>query len=389
MPQEWSDQLRTADLVVDRVYVGGRTGTSGDDPIAKLFPVGNMGGFRFTGRSTLPKLVILVTSGFNPDWPDELDPQTGVFIYYGDNRSPGKQLHDSKGNVILNNVFDMAILGGDQRMKVPPTFIFEKAGPSRDYAFLGLAVPGTADDDWTEQLVALWRTSGDRRFQNYRAKFTVLDEAVIPRDWIDSLTSNADLPGPASWEAWRRGGVPRALVSPRRVQHRTRDEQQPTTAVGRDLVSRVHAHFSDRPHAFERFAGDIARWYLGNVVDLEYTRPSRDGGRDAIGVFAIGSGASGIRIDFAMEAKCYGPANSVGVKELSRLISRLRHRQFGVMVTTSFMNLQAYQELKEDQHPIVVIAAREIAETLEKVGKNDLTAFDAWLDDTYPTQSSA
>ncbi|MCP1762460.1 O-acetyl-ADP-ribose deacetylase (regulator of RNase III) [Bradyrhizobium japonicum] len=36
-----------------------------------------------------------------------------------------------------------------------------------------------------------------------------------------------------------------------------------------------------------------------------------------------------------LEAKCYGSGNSVGVREMSRLISRLRHRQFGVLVTTS------------------------------------------------------
>jgi len=45
---------------------------------------------------------------------------------------------------------------------------------------------------------------------------------------------------------------------------------------------------------------------------------------------------------------------------MSRLISRLRHRQFGVLVTTSYVDSQAYREIKEDQHPIVVIAAADI-----------------------------
>jgi hypothetical protein len=47
--------------------------------------------------------------------------------------------------------------------------------------------------------------------------------------------------------------------------------------------------------------------------------------------------ADRISLDFALEAKCYAPENGVGVKELSRLISRLRHRQFGILVTTSFL----------------------------------------------------
>jgi hypothetical protein len=49
-------------------------------------------------------------------------------------------------------------------------------------------------------------------------------------------------------------------------------------------------------------------------------------------------------------ASCHAPENGVGVKELSRLISRLRHRQFGILVTTSFLGHQAYQELRSDRH---------------------------------------
>jgi hypothetical protein len=68
-----------------------------------------------------------------------------------------------------------------------------------------------------------------------------------------------------------------------------------------------------------------------------------------------------------MEAKCYNPAtSSVGVKETSRLISRLRHRQFGVFITTSYINTQAYKEIKEDEHPVIIIAARDIVDTLRK-----------------------
>jgi hypothetical protein len=64
-----------------------------------------------------------------------------------------------------------------------------------------------------------------------------------------------------------------------------------------------------------------------------------------------------VSLDFALEAKCYAPEDGVGVKELSRLISRLRHHQFGNMVTSSFLGHQAYQELRSDRHPVVVIAA--------------------------------
>jgi hypothetical protein len=36
---------------------------------------------------------------------------------------------------------------------------------------------------------------------------------------------------------------------------------------------------------------------------------------------------------------------------MSRLISRLRFRQFGVFITTSYFHHQAYEEVRLDQHP--------------------------------------
>jgi hypothetical protein len=45
--------------------------------------------------------------------------------------------------------------------------------------FLGLAVPGASDLDASEELVAIWRTAGGQRFQNYRARFTVLNAPTV------------------------------------------------------------------------------------------------------------------------------------------------------------------------------------------------------------------
>ena len=79
-------------------------------------------------------------------------------------------------------------------------------------------------------------------------------------------------------------------------------------------------------------------------------------------------------MDFALEAKCYGPSESVGVRQVSRLISRLRHRQFGILVTTSYLDVYAYKEIKEDQHPILVIAARDIADLVSRQIPHELAA---------------
>lgn len=125
---------------------------------------------------------------------------------------------------------------------------------------------------------------------------------------------------------------------------------------------------------------------MPDIAELDVTRPSRDGGRDAVGQLRVGSGPSAILVDFALEAKCYTPPTAVGVKDMSRLISRLRHRQFGVVVTTSCVDLQAYKEIKEDQHPILVIAAQDICNLLRRNGRGSPEAVRSWLNEEFPLE---
>src|ERR1700679_3666101 len=117
------------------------------------------------------------------------------------------------------------------------------------------------------------------------------------------------------------------------------------------IIRTLHGYFSGNPHGFEHCAAHLTKLLLPDVMSLDVTRPSRDGGRDGIGKLRIGTGEASILIDFALEAKCYAITKSVGVLDVSRLISRLRHRQFGILVTTSYVEAQAYKEIKEDGHP--------------------------------------
>ncbi len=91
-----------------------------------------------------------------------------------------------------------------------------------------------------------------------------------------------------------------------------------------------------------------------------------------------------MRLDFALEAKCYRPGNGVGVQEVSRLISRLRFRQFGVLVTTSFVADQAYREIREDGHPVVILSGADIVAILKTAGLSTEQGLRAWLDRRYP-----
>lgn len=381
------DQLANADLVVDRVYRGGSLGGTRDDPLSKLLPVGNQGGFRPAGSPTRGsvKLAVLFTTGAEPDWPDALDPYTGTFTYYGDNRRPGQELDDTKGNRLLTSAFGWAHGKAATRVKVPPFLLFDKPGTSRDVRFRGLLAPGSDRLSGEEDLVAVWRTTGGVRFQNYQARFTVLDTPSVSRAWIRQLIAGEPLGDhcPPTWRKWVELGTYTTLLAPPTVIVRTRDEQQPTLA-DKPLLDLVYQHFKGRPHDFEQFAADLWRMSEPNVDRIDVTRPWRDGGRDAVGEYLLGPHADPVAVEFALEAKCYAPTNGVGVRETSRLISRLRHRQFGVLVTTSHLDAQAYREIREDGHPIVVLAGRDVIDRLKSKGLDNVVAVRRHLQEAYP-----
>jgi hypothetical protein len=181
--------LPTSDLIVDAIYESGAKGNASDDPLAKLLPVSNQGGFRYVGKfsGNSIRAVVLYSSMDDINWPDFLDEETGIFNYYGDNKKPGRELHDTprKGNLLLKKLFDEAhSLNNEDRKNVAPVFVFTKAGVRRDVIFRGLAVPGAGSMSFTEDLVAVWKTDAGSRFQNYRAIFTILDIPKIKREWI-------------------------------------------------------------------------------------------------------------------------------------------------------------------------------------------------------------
>ena len=385
--------LKTTDLHVDALYKGGRSGNSGDDPFPRLLTMSNQGGFRYRGdlRTHLDMVALISTFG-DSDWPDNLDRESGVFTYFGDNKKPGRALHDTgrRGNALLRQVFEDAHMGSDGRRRVPPILVFARAHEWRDMVFLGLAVPGASNLTLAEDLVAIWRTTSGRRFQNYRARFTILDTPVVPRAWIDGIVKGSPDTGaaPEAWCTWVDTGRRRPLLATRSVEYRTRNEQLPQSSQDLAVIQLIRDHFRDRPHAFEHCAGAIARLMLPEIASLDITRPSRDGGRDGTGQLRIGSGPGSILVDFALEAKCYAPPTSVGVREMSRLISRLRHRQFGILVTTTWVDLQAYKEIKEDRHPIIVIAAADIVGLLRAGGLGTPSAVSGWLQAEFPAATA-
>ncbi len=383
-------ELTEADLVVDAIYQGGNAGHSGDDPVGRLLPVGNQGGFRYSGSPSQARteLVVLYTSGADPDWPDALDRETGRFIYFGDNKTPGRELHDTRrrGNELLRQVFEWIHAVPPRRDLVPPFFMFVKTGAGRGVTFLGLAVPGARDATPRDDLTAVWKTLDDRRFQNYRGIFTVLDTPVIPRAWIRSLLAGNPLGAgcPHCWRRWVEAGVYTPLIAERIRRWRKRTEQQPATREGREVLRVIYEYFRRDPVGFEACAARLWQMQAARVTRYDLTRPSRDGGRDAVGFYTLGPAQDSIVLDFALEAKCFAPTTPVGVEAQSRLISRIRPRQFGVLVTTSYVAEQAYKELRDDNHPVVVLAGRDLVQVLTDHQLGSTTAVREWLNREFP-----
>lgn len=377
------EDLSTVDLIVDALYQGYKTPKGGvADPLVKLVGVSRQGGFRYRGTASKPTLLVLTSNLTEPDWPDEFDPTTGRFVYYGDNRHPGRQLHDTPrfGNSLLKTIFDLA--HSDRRSEVPPILVFTSESSGRSFRFRGLAVPGHHAMPATEDLVAIWKTSGTERFQNYKAVFTILNEAVIDRSWIHAQGSGrpTSLNAPKAWRTWVETGLANAMEAPRTRLIRSKSEQLADHSGDMALVAAIRNRFEENPFAFEACAGELAKLLLGTVTKLELTRPWRDGGRDGLGTLLLGHGAASINVAFALEAKCYSRNSSVGVREVSRLISRIKHREFGVLVTTSFVDKQAYEEVVDDGHPVILVTERDIARLLREAGHTTVPLVNKWLD---------
>lgn len=378
------EELPNADLIVDAVYEGKSGGQMSGEAISYLLPgVGNQGGFRPSGLGDVKRFVVLFTSGEDRDWPDHLDLNTGRFLYYGDNKRPGHDLHATrrKGNNILRRVFDLLHENPPQRCRIPPFFVFKtfRTGvSSRSFQYKGLAVPGFPGVPSTDDLIAVWKISQGQRFQNYRAIFTILDIPRVRRAWINDLISGntGTRHAPAVWRDWVESGKYRALTAENTTIVRSQEEQVPDTANKAAILETVWDHFKHAPRAFEAFAARLFKMHDSRVIIDEVTRAVNDGGRDAVGRYQMGFGEDPIYVEFSLEAKCYRPptngrcANAVGVRDVSRLISRIRNRQFGVLVTTSVVGRQAYQEVRQDGHPIIFVCGKEIAELLTTSGLN-------------------
>lgn len=348
--------------------------------LSKLLGVKNQGGFRYLGKTETPNLVILFTSGEDIYWRDELDSSVGLLLYYGDNKTPGTDLHKTKlhGNEILRYVFELASTNDvERRKRIPPILVFKKT-TGRDVKFLGLAVPGIKGKPNKDWLTAVWgcNRNGDR-FQNYKAYFTILNTSSgsdyqsgfgINLAWLNDIeTGNAfnSIHAPIEWKKYILRENYSVLVSKKEKFVKTKEEQLPEDNNKMEMLKCLQQYFydKDRGYSFEKFAADLTQYMDSSVVDINVTRPYKDGGLDAEGRYRIFQNVENtVYVEFYLQAKCYKPTNAVVVSDTARLISRIKDRQFGIMFTTSYVATQAYEEILKDGHPIVIINGKNIIE---------------------------
>jgi len=382
-------EMRTADLHIDALYQSDRSQTKGSlaaEPLSKLMGVGNLGGFRQKLGNDGIMAVVLTSTRAEAEWPDSLDIYTGTYTYFGDNRSPGVEMHQTKqkGNQILRDAFALAAGDADARARCPVFFIFETGAEARDFIFRGLAVPGSDFREPGEDLIAVWRTREGQRFQNYRATFTVLNEGFISGQWLrESFDAGHflidDERAPTSLREWIWTGKLSPLMT-EKTAVRTVSEQIASNRAHKALLETIRMRCADDPWLFEKVAAEIWKMNCPVPVEYEITRRFRDGGRDAVGWMLLGPPTDHIKVSFALEAKHYGEKNIVGVRDTSRLISRLKSREFGVFVTTSAVGKQAYSEIRDDNHPVVIISGRDICEILAQSGITTTLLCQSWLD---------
>lgn len=371
-------------LYIDAIYKADPTKKNKSaEVISKLMGVKNQGGFRYRGNASSPSFVVLFTSGEDVYWRDEFDSSIGVLIYYGDNKIPGTDLHKTKmhGNEILRYIFDIANSDDIEKRKLlPPVFVFKKVS-GNDMKFLGLAVPGMKGKPKKDWLTAVWgcNKNGDR-FQNYKSFFTILNTDSgsefnagfgINLAWINDIETGKAFESkyaPIEWKKYIENKNYSPLFSRKQKFISTKEEQLPSNKQQLEMLRTIQSYFieKDRGYSFEKFAADMIKYMDSSVLDVNVTRPYKDGGFDAEGTYKVFSNAENVvYVNFYLQAKCYNfETTSITVKDTARLISRIKDRQFGILFTTSYISKQAYEEILLDKHPIVFINGKNIIDCL-------------------------
>ena len=305
-------------------------------------------------------------SGTNP-WNDEIDFDRGVINYWGDAK---KSMHyrDAVGNKALLQCFEE-----EEASKKPFILHFTKK-ETGVYQFNGLCV--------LEELQLKWHQHESTPVLNYKVRLGILSCDRVYVHWLRNWRTMEKLPdrlkgAPDQWKTYiKRSRVDR-LTSWTGQIHKKKEQMPPT----KDEMNAISELRKIHPIAFENLVVDLVRDIGGQyIAGIEVTKPIKDNGFDFEGQFVM-SEPFRYRLTFKGEVKRYGTDNSVGPKDLSRLVASLERGQFGVFITTSYFTAQAQEEAIERKYPIHLINAKELIGMIKRSDHwKDNSLDQTWLD---------
>lgn len=317
--------------------------------------IGMMGGIRRLKSHSPPNedectAVILVSnkkrrpSGLDNPWEDRIDLENGEIKYWGDaKKNPEKDFRNYKGNSLLMNIYEQSTIK-NEREKTPPILFFQKprVGVVR---FCGLVVIENVEiKRFLHEKVPV---------PNYLFHLSILNEDKIELDWIHERTkSGNDDKSPEAWEDWVESGhVDKYSIWKRSV--RKKSEQLPDSREDIKLLNKLRKVFSSREFEF------LAKYVLmenADFNDLKVTPSTGDEGFDLIGDLFVSN--LDLKIKILVEVKNWKIDSSVGVKEVSRLASRIEKGQQGIFISSSYFSKPAQVETNKT-HPIKLISSSE------------------------------
>ena len=335
----------------------------------------------------------------NP-WHDEFDLDHGHVRYYGDQKVTTVGLPGATaGNRALLEAWQFH-QGTDraQRLLAPPLFLFRAVSVRNEGRTVSkgyVEFCGAALIERLEHTVQRDPKTG-KSFPNIVLDLAIVDTQdgdVIDLRWMDDrrnpeLTSEQALRyAPDSWKRWVAEGRPAISRIRRRVlasKVKSKEDQMPDKeSDAEDALETIYKFFDGRKHSFELLAAKVAGEILGRSGATYHsgwlTRSGGDGGVDFIARLDIGSVTSNTPLVVLGQAKCVVPGSSISPDQVARVVARLRRGWVGVFVTTGVFSRQAQVEVVDDQYPLVLVGAKELAEEVLRIAAanfaGDVTAF--------------
>jgi hypothetical protein len=352
---------------IDRDYQDRKTGPN---EFVKWLGIKNAGGIRpllkqqarQRGSSSEIAALVLVSrhvagSGYNP-WQDVIDRRRGRIWYWGDAKAhPAKTRDDFEGNRYLSAIWDA--VGQRRWADIPPILHFSKHQQGL-VRFNGLCVLSDLRDGWFEDQGV--------RVRNHWATLDVLPVEEVSLAWLRArATGGPEVEAPVPWSLYVRSGSYRRLVLWANLVQGEAEQLPERGSPPWRVLEQIH---SLDPFVAERL---IVRAFREMEIahDITATPPTKDGGFDFFGSFALPP-PLGYSIAVKGEVKRYLPGeNKVGPRDVARLVARLQRGEHGVFVTTSSFTRQCQEEVFADAYPVELIPGGRLVGVLAHLGAVD------------------